>query len=202
FACTSQNFWHEIDLPPRIGGTRLLINSKFSVSPLADLNDALEKVCISLVDSERARFLELHMDQISEQEGFVDELPPHGRSDGFAGYDAGHAERKVENEATKHFKKVADRLISKYGNGSCERILIGCRNESWAGIERQLHPYVKQRLVGHFVIDPTTATADEVRTEADRILDQCRTQEREELLNEVLDEARANNHGSIGLKRT
>jgi peptide subunit release factor 1 (eRF1) len=129
-------------------------------------------------------------------------LPPHGRSDGFAGYDAGHAERKVENEAAKHFKKVGERLIAKYGNGSCERILIGCRQESWAGIERHLHPYVKHRLVGHFVIDPAVATPDEVRREVEPILEKRRAQERQELLKEVLDEARANNRGSIGLKRT
>jgi peptide subunit release factor 1 (eRF1) len=202
FACASQNVWREMDLPARVGSTRLMMNRKFHVSPLANLNDALEKVCICLVDSEKARFLELHMDQISEQESFFDELPRHGRSDGFAGYDAGHIERKVENEASKHFKKVGERLISKYGNGSCERILVGCRQESWPGIERQLHPYVKQRLVGHFAIDPANATADEVRTEAERILEEHRASERAELLNEVLDEARANNNGSIGLKRT
>jgi peptide subunit release factor 1 (eRF1) len=61
---------------------------------------------------------------------------------------------------------------------------------------------VKQRLVGHFAIDPANATADEVRTEAGRILEEHRASERAELLNEVLDEARANNNGSIGLKRT
>jgi peptide subunit release factor 1 (eRF1) len=202
FACGSQKFWREVDLPARIGTTRLRVNSKFNVSPLAKLNDALEKVCVCLVDSEKARFLELHMDQMTEQESFVDELPPHGRSNGFAGYDAGHAERKLENEASKHFKRVGDRLIAKYGNGSWERILIGCRQEAWPGIGRQLHPYVKQRLVGHFVIDPASATTDEVRTEVERMLAEHRRKEREELLNEVIDEARANNHGAIGLKRT
>jgi peptide subunit release factor 1 (eRF1) len=202
FACGSQKFWREVDLPACIGTTRLKVNSKFNVSPLANLNDALEKVCVCLVDSERARFLELHMDEMTEQESFVDELPPHGRSNGFAGYDAGHAERKVENEASKHFKKVGDRLISKYGNASWARILIGCRQDAWSSIERQLHPYVKQRLVGHFVIDPASATPNEVRAEVEHLLEEQRSKEREDLLKEVIDEARANNHGAIGLKRT
>ncbi len=201
FACASKGFWREEDLPARIGRTRLVMNNKFNVSPLANLNDALEKVCVCLVDSEKARFFELQMDEIAEQESFVDELTRRGRSDGFAGYDAGHAERKVENETAKHFKKVGERLISKYGTGSCERIVIGCRQEVWPGIEKQLHPYVKQRLVGHFAIDPATATADQVRMEAERLLREQRAKERFELLSEVLDEARANNRGALGLKR-
>jgi peptide chain release factor subunit 1 len=202
FACASKGYWREVDLPARLGNTRLHMNSKFNVSPLAGLTDALERICVCLVDRSKARFFELHMDEISEQESFVDELPRRGRSDGFAGFDAGHAERKVDNEANNHFKHVGERLLEKYGNGSCEKLLIGCRDESWAGIERHLHPYVKQRLIGHFAIDPGAAFAEEVREHADRLLHQHRQQQRENLLRDVLDEARANNNGAIGLKRT
>jgi peptide chain release factor subunit 1 len=80
--------------------------------------------------------------------------------------------------------------------------LIGCRDDAWAGIERHLHPYVKQRLIGHFAIDPATASLEEVRFNADRMLDEHAAAQRQKLLNEVLDEARANNNGAIGLKRT
>src|SRR3954464_14769309 len=201
FACGSMGFWREVDLPARLGNTRLQMNSKFNVSPLAGLTDALERVCICLVDRSKARFFELHMDEISEQESVVDEVPRRVRSDGFAGFDAGHVERKIDNDANNHFKHVGERLMEKHGNGTCEKLLIGCRDEIWGAIERYLHPYVKQRLVGHFVIDPS-ASAEEVREHAERMLNQHREQQRDNLLREVLDEARANNNGAIGLKRT
>ena len=202
FACGSQGFWREVDLPPRLGNTRLQMNSKFNVSPLAGLTDALERVCICLVDRSKARFLVLHMDELTEQEGFVDDLPRRGRSDGFAGFDGGHAERRVDNEAMNHFKRVGERLLEKYGNGGCAKLLIGCRDDAWAGIEHHLHPYVKQRLIGHFLVDPATASLDEVRSNADRMLAEHAARLRQTLLSEVLDEARANNNGAIGLKRT
>jgi peptide chain release factor subunit 1 len=202
FACGSKGFWKELDLPARLGKTRLHMNSKFNVSPLAGLRDALEKVCVCLVDRSKARFFEMQMDEITEQEGFVDDLSRRGRSDGFAGFDAGHAERRVDNEAMNHFKRVGERLLDKYGNGLCEKLLIGCRDDAWPGIEHHLHPYVKQRLIGHFVVDPATATLDEVRFNADRMLDEHAANQRQRLLNEVLNEARANNNGAIGLKRT
>jgi peptide chain release factor subunit 1 len=202
FACGSMGIWREVDLPARLGNTRLHMNSKFNVAPLAGLTDALEKVCIGLVDRSKARFFELHLDEIKEQEGFVDELPRRGRSDGFAGFDAGHAERKVDNEAMNHFKRVGERLMEKHGNGSCEKLVIGCRDDVWSGFERHLHPYLKQRLIGHFVIDPAAASAEDVRQQAEHLLNWRGQQQRENLLREVLDEARANNHGALGLKRT
>jgi peptide subunit release factor 1 (eRF1) len=201
FACSSKGLWREEDVPPRLSGSRLLVNKHFHVSPLANLSDSLEKVCIALVDRSKARFFEMHMDEITEQEGFVDELPRRGRSDGFAGFDGGHAERRYDNEAMNHFKRVADRLVERHGSGGCDRLLVGTRDEIWPGIERQLHPYVKQKLVAHFNIDPAAATAEELRKQADEILRQHRNNERQELLAQVLDEARANNNGSLGLKR-
>jgi len=202
FACGSQGFWREVDLPAKVGSTRLHVNSKFNVSTLAGLTESLDKVCICLADRSKARFFEMQMDKLTEQEGFVDELSRRGRSDGFGGFDAGHAERHENNEAMNHFKRIAETLMDKYGNGSCERLVIGCRDESWPGIEKQLHPYVKQRLIGRFVVDPAAASPDDVRQHAKRILEEHNTKQREDLLREVLDEARANNNGAIGLKRT
>lgn len=201
FACGARRVWREEDVPPRLNRSWLLINKHFHVTPLADLTDALEKVCVCLVDRSRARFFDLQMDEITEQESFVDELPRRGRSDGFAGFDGGHAERKYDNETMNHFKRVADRLLERHGNGGCDRLLIGTRDEIWPGIERQLHPYVKQKLVAHFTVDPAVASADDVRLVANQILQQHRSKERQELLREILDEARANNNGSLGLKR-
>ena len=54
FACGSKGYWREVDLPARLGNTRLHMNSKFNVSPLAGLTDALGKVCVCLVDRSKA----------------------------------------------------------------------------------------------------------------------------------------------------
>lgn len=201
FACASKGFWREEDIPARLQGSKLLMNNRFHVSPLASLGDSLQKTCVCLIDRSKARFFELNQDEIKEQESWVDELTRRGRSDGFAGFDAGHAERKVDNEAQNHYKRVADRLLDKYGTGSCENIVIGGRDDAWSGIDRHLHPYVKQRLVGHFVIDPAAASADDVKQHAQRLLRENRDKRRDELVHTVVDQAKANNNGALGLKR-
>jgi peptide subunit release factor 1 (eRF1) len=60
---------------------------------------------------------------------------------------------------------------------------------------------VKQRLAGHFVIDPAEASPDEVRQQAMKLVRDRRERQRDELLAEVMDEARANNRGALGLRR-
>jgi peptide subunit release factor 1 (eRF1) len=201
FACGAKNIWREFDIPARVfSGTNLRLNNRFHLRPLVGLDESLRKGCVCLVDRNKARFFEMEGENISEQEGLAGELS-RPRTDGFEGYDAGHVERHSDHEANSHFKRVAERLLERYGNDRCESIVIGCRDDVWTPLERLLHPYVKQRLAGHFVIDPTVASPEEVRQQAVKVLREHRERTRDELLAEVMDEARANNRGELGLRR-
>ena len=65
---------------------------------MAGLNDVLGKISIVLIDRTKARMFELQMDEIREVADLINDLTRRGRSDGFLGFDAGHAERRVDNE--------------------------------------------------------------------------------------------------------
>ncbi len=201
FACGEKNVWREFDLPPRLLQTCLFVNRRFHLKPLALVMDQAPKVCVALVGRTKARLFDLWMDEVHEREQFDDELPRRGRSDGFAGYDAGHAERHVEHEAMHHFKKVADRLKDLQENGQCERLIIGCRDETWPVFEPHLHPYVRERLLGHFAVDAAAATAEEIRANAQRILSEYREGRKQGLIREVLGEAHRNARGALGPRR-
>jgi peptide subunit release factor 1 (eRF1) len=200
FACSKDNFWREFDLPARLPGTQLVLNRHFHLRPLSAINEVLPRRCIVLVDKSKARFFELWMDEIREREKLTTELPRRGRSDGFAGYDAGHAQRHVEHEAMHWFKDVADRMKELFDSGY-ERFIVGCRDENWPEFEPYLHPYVKQRLLGRFAIDPATATADQVRTAAEPVIAEFRLNRRAGLVREVLGEAHRNGRGALGVRR-
>ena len=201
FACAGKEFWREFDLPVKaFSSTSLQINSRFHLRPLAGLNESLQKTCACVADRNRARFFELEGERIVEHEGLAGELS-RPRTDGFDGYDAGHVERRVDHEANNHLKRVAERLLERYGTEKCDNVVIGCRDEMWPMLERQLHPYVKQQLAGHFVLDPATSSPDDVRQHAIKVLQQHHEKHHNELLSEVLDEARANNNGALGLRR-
>jgi peptide subunit release factor 1 (eRF1) len=202
FACSQRSFWREFDLPPQLPGTQLFINRQFHLQPLAQLLGAQPRLWAAIVDRQRARFFNLRLDELQEREGlFRKPLVRQGRSDGFAGYDGGHSQRRVEDEVLHHFKDVAEHLRTALESGAFEKLIIGCHETNWHELEAQLHPYVKQRLLGHFSADVAKLTNEQIREQAGRILREWLDNRRHKLIHEVLDQAKSNNRGVTGLRR-
>jgi len=191
FACGARGIWREFEVPARLQKSQLIINDRFHLKPLARLVEA---------DREIARFFTLRAGEIQEAGEMRTSTPRKARSDGFAGYDAGHAQRHVENEAMKHFKTVSERLQGLHQASGCERFLVGCREDTWPDIEPHLHTYVRQRLVGRFNIDPAVATKEQVLQHAGRMLQEHEVAERQGMVREVLGEAHRNGRGAVGLR--
>lgn len=201
FASSTDDFWREYDIPARLDGTKLVVNRRFHLRPLTALADVLPRVCIGVVGRTTARIFDLWMDEIKEREKFVSELPRRGRSDGFIGYDAGHADRHVDEQAIKHYKKFAERLSKKQEKEGFDRLVIGCRDDNWPEMEPYLHPYSKQRLVGRFQFDPATGSVEQVRREAERLLKEFRARRYHDLFTKAVNEAHANSLGALGIRR-
>ncbi len=202
FACSSRNFWREFDLPPQHHGTQLFVNHQFHLKPLALLLGAQPRLWVALVDRQRARFFELRLDELKEREGRF-RTPPgrQGRSDGYAGYDGGHAQRRVNDEALHHFKDVAEHLSAALEKGLFEKLIVGCHDAGWHELETQLHPYVKKRLLGHFPADLARITNEQIKERAGRILRSSLDQRCQELAKEAISQAKSNARGVTGLRR-
>jgi peptide chain release factor subunit 1 len=201
FACSAKNFWREFDLPPMLSGTQLFVNRRFHLKPLAALLGAQPRLCVALVDRQRARLFDLRLDELRERDGLFHALPRRGRSDGFAGYDGGHSERRVADEAMHHFKAVSARLKDEQEKGVWEKLIIGCQESNWPEFESHLHPYVKQRLLGHFSTEVSSSTNDQIREHAGRILQERLAERRQMLVQEALNQAKSNSRGVTGVRR-
>jgi len=202
FACSARNFWREFDLPPQLSSTALFVNRQFYLKPLARLLGAQPRVCVALVDRQKARFFDFRLDELKEREGLFRTLPTRqGRGDGFAGYDGGHAQRRVQDEALHHFKDVAERLQSTLESGAFEKLIVGCQDNNWRELSLHLHPYVKQRLIGRFSTDVSKGTVDEIKEQAGRLLQEALAERRRALVQEVLNQAKSNSRGVTGLRR-
>lgn len=200
FACGAQGIWREFEAPPCLLRSQLVINDRFHLKPLARLVEAFPRACVVVLDRERARFFTIRAGEIQEAGEVRNPLPRKARTDGFAGYDAGHRERHADNEAMKHFKEVAERLQTLHQAAGCERFLAGCREDTWPGFEPHLHPYVKQRMVGRFPVDPALVTTAQVHEHATRLLQERAEAERHGMVRETLGEAHRNGRGAVGLR--
>lgn len=213
FACGAHGVWREYDLPAQLSGTQLLVDRHFHLKPLTQLLGAFPSLGIVLVDRHRARMFDLCLGELTEREGFFHPLIRRGRGDGFAGYDAGHAERRVADEARQHFKFVAeflkdalDKDKDKYNDkgknkNTFERWIVGCQEAHWSQFEPQLHPYVAQKLLGRFSADVAHVSREEIRAQAERIFAEARASRCLEALRETISQARHNARGVTGLRR-
>jgi peptide subunit release factor 1 (eRF1) len=201
FACAKQGFWREFDVPSHLPETNLILNQRFHLKPLVALLDRVQHACVVLADRTKARIFQINGDDVVEKQDFFNSLTRRGRSDGFGGFDAGHAERHQMNEAMQHFKAVADNIERYFEPGTCERLLIGCHDDIWPEIESQLRSHARQRLVGHFRIDAKTATPDQVKQMAHQKLAEYEAGVKQGLIRDVIGEAHRNSRGAIGLRR-
>ena len=201
FACGQEGFWREFDIPAQLLKPKVAISQRFHLKPLAAVLDGEQRACVLLADRTKARVFELRNDEIAEKEDFINELTRRGKSAGYAGYDAGHAERKVMNEAAQHFKLVAERIEQYFERGGCDRLLIGCRDDVWSEIEPHLQSLAKQHLAGRFRIDPKVATPEQVKHMAREKLSEYRANMKQDLVRDVVGEAHRNGRGAIGLRR-
>ncbi len=201
FACGGRNIWREFDLPPQLAKTQLFVNRRFHLNELALVLGRQPRLRVALVDRHRARFFDLHLDEVKEHEALFHTLSRRGRGDGFLGYDAGHAERSVNDEVLHHFKNVAEMLKQGLEKGAFDQVVVGCPDIHWHDFEAQLHPYLRQRLLGRFTADVGTVTEEQVREQGERLLKESLTQHRQELVREVLGQSRSNGRGVTGLRR-
>ncbi len=201
FACGAQGFWREYDLPAQLSGTQLSVNRHFHLKPLAQLLGAFPHLGIVLVDRHRARLFDLRLGELTERMDFFHPLSRRGRGDGFGGYDAGHAERRVADEARHHFKFVAEFFKDALDKGMFEKWIVGCQDTHWSQFEPQLHPYAKQKLLGRFCADVAHVSREEIRTQAEKIFTEAQRKRCEETVRETINQARHQARGVTGLRR-
>ena len=201
FACAAHSIWREYDLPPSLAGTQLFVDRHFHLKPLAHLLGAYPRLGVVLVDRHRARIFDLRLGELTEHEGLFQPLSRKGRSDGYAGYDGGRAQRRVDDEARQHFKAVAETLKDSLERGVFQKWILGCQDAHRSQLEPQLHPYVSRALLGRFPADLSHITRDQIRTLGQQIIEQWQKDRCRELISQVLGQARSNGRGVTGLRR-
>ena len=203
FACGGRNIWREFDLPPQLAEDSTVRQPPLSPeSLLALVLGAQPRLWVAFVDRHRARFFDLHLDELREREALFRALPRRGRGDGFAGYDAGHAERSVNDEVLHHFKNVAEYLRQGQEKGAFDSLIVGCQDINWHELEAASSPLrARSDCWGDFPAEVGNVTEEQVREQADRIVRESLDQHRHELVSEVLGQAESNGRGVTGLRR-
>lgn len=201
FSCSDRNLWREFDVPPASFSTRLFVNRRFHLKPLAALFSEYPKLWVALADRQNARVLEVELGKTRQLFSLSNPMPRHGRSDGFGGYDGGHAQRHKEDEVRRHFRELAEFLKDGAQRRQFEAIVFGCNDVNWPDLQAQLHSDVAKKSLGHFSGEIAAMPDEKAVSEALHIAQESLRKHHSSLLGETLDEARANGRGVTGLRR-
>jgi peptide chain release factor subunit 1 len=200
FACAEHGIWEEVTLAGATGRTRMDINGRFHLRPLAKAEAQDRALLIALADRVKIRFVRYEYDGLDQLDSIESDLPRKARTDGFGGYDAGHKERHVGHWEMYHFKEMADKLKQLCERGSFDGVVIVCRSEIRPEIEPHLHPYVTERLLGFIDQDPAMLTETDLKNKIVALDTERQKSEEEALVREVVGEAQRNSRGSLGLR--
>src|SRR4051812_23962952 len=198
FACAEHGIWEEKEAPGAKGETRLEMNGRFHLRPLAEAND--RNILVVLADRVNIRFLRYSSRGLEQFDKITSDIPRKARTDGFAGYDAGHNERHVENWEMIHFKELSAKVKVLCEGDSFDGLVIVCRAEIRPEIEPHLHTYASDKLIAFLDHDPVMLSEQKLQAEIARVDAEHCVGEHEALIREVVGETQRNGRGALGLR--
>ena len=149
------------------------------VEPLADLVDA-GSWAVLLVNGKVGRLLVGSSDRLEEVESFRSQVEAPLMQSG--GGSQARNDRADAKEHQDHLKRVAEVLFRRTKRAPLDRLLIGATRELHTAMESELHPYLRERLVGRIDVDVESSTPQQVQQAArPTIEEEDRRRERESL---------------------
>jgi peptide chain release factor subunit 1 len=199
FACGSEDLFEVVPLPTAVT-SRVIVSSSPAVGPLELAIEEHERVAALLVDRQRARLLVIDWGEVVEHTELIDALP---RGIDAAGTKSRRDPRTTQSAFTAaHVRRAAQAAWDLFGSSGFERLALAGPDEVIVELDRHLHPYLRDRVVGRLAGLAVSAPADEVRRATVALsLDAERAKEAE-LVNRLRDGAATARRAVAGLDAT
>jgi len=157
FTC-GDSLWEVVPLSIPVTNS-LAINMSPHVRELENILDDHEPIGVLLTDKQRARLLVIEFGKVVEREEIIDPLPRHDDDKG--DWTKDHVKTHSDVMATQHLRRGAQAMFELFQRHTFSRLVIGAADELRPEIERQLHAYLRSRLIPGSNI-ATNASEDEV----------------------------------------
>jgi peptide subunit release factor 1 (eRF1) len=182
FCCSSMELFETLSLPQPVEAFVTIDATPF-IAPLAEIGPA-GRWCVVLVNRRVTRVLRGSASNLSEVLSFGDNV--HGQhSQG--GWSQARYQRSVSHDVEEHLRRTREALLSQYRRRPFGGLLIAAPEELRSTAVDALHPYVRDRFAGFIDVDVETASPDQVRASAERVI----AEREEELVHAQLERLRA-----------
>jgi peptide chain release factor subunit 1 len=195
FACEPAGLLEVVSLR-RAVDSRVIVERTPHVEPLVAQADGQRWVVV-LVNRRLARVFQGHGDALEETDRVEDDVHSQHQQ---GGWSQQRYERSVDKDKDDHLGHVADVLFDVYKRRGFDRLLIAGPQELRSDVERHLHTYLRERLVGHLQLDVENSGADDVRAAVADALEEHETQREREALDRLAEGVGRGTRGASGLE--
>ena len=205
FSCAPQGFFKAYPLAVAIR-SRVRINDRPYVKPLADLLDSYGGYGVVLVDKQGARLFFFHLGELREQEGVMGEAirrTKRGGGSQAAGRRGGTAGQTdyVDEMADRNIKEVIEAATRFFSENNVRRIVIGGTDDNVALFRSHLPKAWQSLVIGTFPIN-MTASHVEVLERAMQIGKEAEYRRQAILVDTIVTNTAKGRGGSVGLEDT
>ena len=136
------------------------IHSRPYIRPLTTLFDDYRRYAVVLIDKAKGRILEANYGEFSELFSVKETDIEDMKTGGFQGTEERKIERNNKKNIIEHYKKVAAEILKLDQKNKYNWIVIGGRKASINDFEQYLHNYVKEKIAGNLIVEPSANIKD------------------------------------------
>jgi peptide subunit release factor 1 (eRF1) len=194
FSCAARDFWEVAQLPNAVG-SHVVFGPRPYLTPLATFLSHNKPTAILLTDRKRARIITMQGNDVKVWAELQDRIIERSKA-GQARY-----QRHADQWAKHHVDHAAELVLRLEQASPFDWLILGVEIEVESDLMKDLHPYVKDRVVGTIRVRIDAPMA-EVVDKARGVLDQVEAQLIHNLMRQIQDYAAAGGRGTIGLATT
>ena len=192
----ADDLWEVFELPVPVR-SQLVINSTPHIRKLEAVVDNNERFALLLADRQQARLFLFDLGELIERTEVFDQLPRH--EDDKGDWDKDQVRDHAAEVAHHHLKRAAASAFEVFQTSGFEHLILGGPEELLNDLERELHSYLRERVVARvkLAINATEPSIREIALDVERQVER----EREALaVSRLRDAIGAGNGGVAGLQ--
>src|SRR3954466_3243726 len=197
FACGGEDLLEVIKLPRTVENAVVIDQSPY-IEPLVEVQTQA-RYGVVLVNRQTARIFRGSRDRLDEVARVDDQV--HRRHDQ-GGWSQARYQRSVDKEAQDHLKNASEELLRRHKRRPFDALFVGAPEAIFNDFCEQLHPYLKERVVGRVEVDVEHTNGDDVQQAAEESITTYERKLEKEALDRVVEGTRAGGRGAAGLEET
>jgi peptide chain release factor subunit 1 len=197
YSCSAADYWQVVRVTTPLEN-RVEYGPRPMVAPLAGYLSHTKPTAILVTDRKLARILTMSHGEVKEWTQFED-WGPSLTSQG--GWSQARYQRHVENFGKHHVERATELLLKLLQHYPFDWLILGTEVQVQKETEESLHPYVRDRLIGHISVR-IDADTQEIIDRASELRDEVEETHLQTLMDTVQEYAGAGGRGTIGLKET